>query len=265
MTLPNEGLLLTAEVVLLLAMAQYGLPNAEAFCHDVGPVSRRSWIRYWLYQVLRALAVAMGCAALAGWHGVFPLALVLFLLCVVLAAARAWSPLLFRAEVEIAGATALTLATWAMVRHGGLVAAWTLTLLPMPVARRAAYCFSAALLLFILRGGTWIVRGILERGGSMPPPVILQPGDDPSVEAQTPRIQLNHGRMIGDIERIILTLFIANGQFAAIAFFFAGKALIRSKELEVRAWADYLLLGSLSSFLVALVAGILMGRLMQWH
>ena len=265
MTLPNNGLLLTAQVVLLLAAANYGLPNAETFCHEVRPAPQRSWLIYWLYQAGRALAVAVGVAALAGWHGAFLLALVSFWLSLVLAAARALSPLRFRAEVEVLGASGLTLASWALVRHGGLVAAWPVAMLPMQPARRAAYLLSAALLLYILRGGTWIVRGILERGGSMPPALILQPGDDPAVQAQTPRIQLNHGRMIGDIERIILTLFIANGQFAAIAFFFAGKALIRSKELEVRAWADYLLLGSLSSFLVALVAGILMSRMMQWY
>jgi hypothetical protein len=170
----------------------------------------------------------------------------------------------FRAEVEVLTASVLVVTCWLLVKHAALGTIWPLSFLAITPARRAAYLLSAAILIFVLRGGTWIVRGILERGGSMPPPIVLRPGDDPTIQAETPRIQLNHGRMIGDIERIILTLFIANGQFAAIAFFFAGKALIRSKELEVRAWADYLLLGSLSSFLVALVAGLLMGRLMQW-
>jgi hypothetical protein len=70
-------------------------------------------------------------------------------------------------------------------------------------------------------------------------------------------IELNHGRLIGNVERLILVLFVANGQYTALAFFFAAKGLIRSKDVERRAWADYLILGSLTSFLIAVVAGLL--------
>ena len=70
-------------------------------------------------------------------------------------------------------------------------------------------------------------------------------------------VELNHGRLIGNIERLILVLFVANGQYTALAFFFAAKGLIRSKDVERRAWADYLILGSLTSFLVAVVVGLL--------
>jgi hypothetical protein len=50
------------------------------------------------------------------------------------------------------------------------------------------------------------------------------------------------------------------GNLAALAFFFAAKGLIRSRELEERARVDYLLLGSLISFLIALAAGLILQK-----
>jgi hypothetical protein len=96
----------------------------------------------------------------------------------------------------------------------------------------------------------------------MPPPESPQPPSSYGaldLERALPidTVELNHGRLIGNIERLILVLFVANGQYIALAFFFAAKGLIRSKDVERRAWADYLILGSLTSFLVAVVAGLL--------
>jgi len=115
----------------------------------------------------------------------------------------------------------------------------------------------------VVRGGTLIVRGILDRAGTMPPPELPQSPGLPHGPLDLNRaftidsVELNHGRLIGNIERLILVLFVANGQYTALAFFFAAKGLIRSKDVERRAWADYLILGSLTSFLVAVVAGLL--------
>lgn len=96
----------------------------------------------------------------------------------------------------------------------------------------------------------------------MPPDASSSGANTGDARLPTARVQLNHGRLIGDVERVILALLVANGQFTSLAFFFAAKGLIRSKDLEVRAWADYLLLGSLSSFLIALVIGMLIAKVM---
>jgi hypothetical protein len=62
-------------------------------------------------------------------------------------------------------------------------------------------------------------------------------------------------------------LVVIGGNLQAPAFFFAAKGLIRSKELEQRARADYFLLGSLASFVVVLAAGLILQRVIGplWH
>lgn len=133
----------------------------------------------------------------------------------------------------------------------------------------AAYLVASAVLIFVVCGGTLIGRGVLDRAGTMPPPELPPrpglPHNSLDLERALPvdTIELNHGRLIGNIERLILVLFVANGQYTALAFFFAAKGLIRSKDVERRAWADYLILGSLTSFLVAVVAGLLIQAAFQ--
>jgi hypothetical protein len=124
--------------------------------------------------------------------------------------------------------------------------------------RWSALCAGAALLVYMIRGGNYIVRGILKRAGGMP-------------DAGEPRFEGSegyaHGTMIGQIERVIVVLVVMGGNLQALAFFFAAKGLIRSKELEERARADYFLLGSLASFLVALIAGLVLQQVIGhlWH
>lgn len=108
----------------------------------------------------------------------------------------------------------------------------------------------AALLLYAARAGSWIVRGILEKGGGAP--------EKNEHEVSTFR----HGEIIGQVERLVVILVLAAGSPQALAFFFAAKGLIRSKELENRAMADYFLLGSLASFLVATVCGLILVKLL---
>jgi hypothetical protein len=101
--------------------------------------------------------------------------------------------------------------------------------------------------LFSLRGGTHIVRGLLEKCGS----VITAVGET----SQATEIQ--RGRRIGNLERAVLLAITAEGGYAAIAFLIAANGLIRSKELENRDFAEYFLVSTLASIAVALAAGIL--------
>ena len=111
----------------------------------------------------------------------------------------------------------------------------------------ASVCLIAAVVLFSFRGGTHIVRGLLEKCGS----VIT------AVEATSQATEIQRGRWIGNLERALLLAIIAQGSYPAIAFLIAAKGLIRSKELENRDFAEYFLVGTFASIAVALAAGIL--------
>lgn len=220
--------------------------------------------RWELWVALRSCLAGLAVAAFAGWHHALGLGLLTFAVCLALPLSR--RHLVSErnvAELEIPTNVAFALITIEIISHLGLGLRVDL----LPIVTRFPllpnYLLSAALLIFAMRGGTYIVRGVLTRGGTMPPdPGDVSPGDLPGPSA---RLQLNHGRLIGDVERLILALLVASGQYASLAFFFAAKGLIRSKDLELRAWADYLLLGSLTSFLVALVVGMLIGKVMSWR
>ena len=65
------------------------------------------------------------------------------------------------------------------------------------------------------------------------------------------------GIFVGILERaIILTLSLLN-QFGAISFVFLAKSMARFKQLEQRDFAEYYLIGTLTSFFIALLGGIL--------
>jgi hypothetical protein len=68
--------------------------------------------------------------------------------------------------------------------------------------------------------------------------------------------EINRGRLIGNLERLVLTIVVAAGSYAALAFLVAAKGLIRSEDLQNRDFAEYFLVGSLSSVLVALCSGV---------
>src|SRR5260370_15837566 len=106
----------------------------------------------------------------------------------------------------------------------------------------------------MIHGGDLFVRGILEKSGGLP---VL---DESEGGAET----YNHGKVIGQIERVIVVLIVMAGNLQALAFFFAAKGLIRSKELDRRPMADYFLLGSLSTFLLGLAGGLLLQRTITW-
>ena len=66
---------------------------------------------------------------------------------------------------------------------------------------------------------------------------------------------LNAGKLIGSLERIIsLTLILAN-QFAAVGFIIAAKSLLRFRDTAT-ARTEYLLIGTLLSFGIAILLGI---------
>lgn len=69
--------------------------------------------------------------------------------------------------------------------------------------------------------------------------------------------EYNRGRVIGLLERVLIYSFVLGGQFGAIGFVLAAKGFTRFKELENRSFAEYVLIGTLLSSGLAMVAGML--------
>lgn len=67
--------------------------------------------------------------------------------------------------------------------------------------------------------------------------------------------EFNRGRVIGILERALLFGFVLQGQYGAIGFILAAKAFTRSKALENRSFAEYVLIGTLLSACLALATG----------
>jgi hypothetical protein len=224
------------------------------------------------------------------------------------------------AEFECLSMSASMAISLILIRHLHLSSKWVPAVLTL--AQTAAICIVASTLLLVVRGGTYIVRGVLKKAGTLPsttqyaftaaeippttsPAPALTPPPPPaslpapsaaaapaapaaapagsqsalatsistsplrqeavSGSAVTPRgsqgdvdiEELNRGRLIGNLERIVLTMVVAAGSYAALAFLVAAKGLVRSEEFEKsRDFTEYFLIGSLSSILVALCAGL---------
>jgi hypothetical protein len=238
------------------------------------------------------------------------------------------------AEFECVWISALMAAILMFVRHFHLASRWVPGALTL--AQTAALCIVGSTMILVVRGGTYVVRGVLKKAGTLPsktkgeraaaearpslapavevpaatsptpaptpdtgrspspssspkspsqsseppvPPAVSTATSAPSISESPLRQEspasagatvsagsmqrevdveeLNRGRLIGNLERIVLTLVVAAGSYAALAFLVAAKGLVRSEEFEKsRDFTEYFLIGSLASVLVALCAGL---------
>ncbi|WP_404450274.1 DUF3307 domain-containing protein [Sutcliffiella horikoshii] len=69
---------------------------------------------------------------------------------------------------------------------------------------------------------------------------------------------LSRGKIIGYLERLLVIALILMGSFSAVGFIVAAKSLTRFKQMDDRDWAEYFLLGTLTSFLFAIIYGVLL-------
>ncbi|UOE96207.1 DUF3307 domain-containing protein [Alkalihalobacillus sp. LMS39] len=69
--------------------------------------------------------------------------------------------------------------------------------------------------------------------------------------------KLSRGKTIGYIERLVVILLVIQGAYGAIGFVIAAKALARFKQMDDRDWAEYFLLGTLTSMFLAIVYGMM--------
>lgn len=178
----------------------------------------------------------------------------------------------FTLPESVTTATELTAMLISVIGLYGLIAHFHVALvrtyihLSLSDAQISAIALVGAALVYVVRGGTYVVRGCLNTVGALPlqknndKPVLAPSGAQRGASA-TPaesvdEMEINRGRLIGILERLVLTLVVAAGSYEALGFLVAAKGLIRSEDLQKREFAEYFLVGSLSSVLVALFAGL---------
>jgi len=74
------------------------------------------------------------------------------------------------------------------------------------------------------------------------------------------------GRIIGYLERLLIYVFIISGQFAGVGFLVAAKSIFRFgelKESENRKQAEYIIIGTFISFLLAIVISLAAQALLE--
>ena len=69
-------------------------------------------------------------------------------------------------------------------------------------------------------------------------------------------IEIARGRAIGALERAIGLSLVLLGEYGALGLIVAAKSLARFKALEDREFAEYFLIGTLTSLLLALLGGV---------
>lgn len=67
----------------------------------------------------------------------------------------------------------------------------------------------------------------------------------------------SRGRLIGYIERLLVITLVIIGAYPSIAFIVAAKSIARFKQLDDRNWAEYFLLGTLTSIFLGLILGLI--------
>src|SRR5439155_163790 len=110
--------------------------------------------------------------------------------------------------------------------------------------------------LYVCGRGMVIIRAVLEL-----PTLQMRRDEDRTAGA----IEISRGRAIGALERALALTLVLLGQYAAVGWIIAAKSLARFKALEDREFAEYFLIGTLASFLLALLVGIGMRILLRYE
>ena len=77
------------------------------------------------------------------------------------------------------------------------------------------------------------------------------------INKKVEKSELNTGRIIGLLERIIIFIFVYNNQFESVGLVIAAKTLIRWKELDEKEYAEYVIIGTLLSVLLAVIIAMI--------
>ena len=74
---------------------------------------------------------------------------------------------------------------------------------------------------------------------------------------------MSRGKLIGYIERLLVILLTYYGSYPAIAFIVTAKSIARFKQMDDRDWAEYFLLGTLTSMFLGIMFGILLREILN--
>jgi len=114
---------------------------------------------------------------------------------------------------------------------------------------------AAAVLAFAATGGSAIVEGVLEGLGpeATAGPAERRPRDSGYAGA---------GRLIGILERTLMLFLVFYGQWAAAVLLLTAKSIARFEDLKDRRFAEYYLVGTLTSLLVATATGLALTKVL---
>lgn len=96
---------------------------------------------------------------------------------------------------------------------------------------------------FVGNGGSGLVRGVLSHLEGSRAEL-----DDSGLEGS--------GHLIGILERLLGLVLVLMGEWAALSVLLAAKSIARFEELRDRPFAEYYLVGTLASLLVAVLVGL---------
>ena len=113
--------------------------------------------------------------------------------------------------------------------------------------RPAQIFLTAAVYGYVIFGGAVFVRKVLDLESLRLPSAAVKYGDSGQA-----------GRYIGMLERAVILSLTLAGAFTSIAFVLTAKSIARYKELEDRDFAEYYLVGTLLSTLLAILGGLLL-------
>lgn len=167
---------------------------------------------------------------------------------------RRWAAPLTLFFLDQAMHLATLVVVWTALRNGSLAASawWQLPSGALRALAQAGVLGSG--FIFLGTGGTVVVRTILGRF-----PQLIPGGHHPAGgpnHVESPAYAM--GREIGTLERILAAGLVFLGQWGALGLVLAAKSLARIREFENRDFANYYLLGTLSSLLVAVGVGLAM-------
>jgi len=74
---------------------------------------------------------------------------------------------------------------------------------------------------------------------------------------------LDGGKLIGQFERIIILTFVLINQYEAIGFLITGKSIIRFAEKDRNLRSEYVLVGTMMSYAIAIITGVIINTLIN--
>ncbi|MDP2876966.1 MAG: hypothetical protein Q8O00_12340 [Holophaga sp.] len=241
------------------------------------PIKGREAILSWALQVVMALAIAKGInlnmawlvGVLAASHAALHwlwwrreqrrkadlqrlrMAMTLGLIFLVTILASPWSGLVAR-------------------DHRPWLSVWSTGFAPLALAAKASWSSILAVmtgLLLCMNEANALIRWVIERMSLRPKGA--HPEDAETLpkkrilELEHAEVEYKRGRLIGVLERVIIFALVLGSQYAALAFVLTAKTMARFKSLEDRDFAEYFLLGTLMSVVLAGAAGLIVKRFLQ--